>query len=593
MAHALAIWCTLAYLAGLFRTADLCLPDAQPVQVRRWTAGIAAAGFVWIVGFHLWHYASAQYVFINDDALYYTQQLTFSNVLAQGLEATWQALRASIGTDYTYVPNLLLAAPFSLTDRSIQAHGLCGVILTWSLLMHQLRRLALCTADALQVSPTRAILLHAGLVLACCTLPVLHRATSWCQVNLLGLPVFAGVVLLSWRCDFRRPRVWQLAGFFACVLLLVLMRRWFIFLLGSYLLLWALRTAGLYLQRRNFRALGCLTLYGGLCAGVGLALLWPLFAHAIQGNYAVTYSYWKGGGVDFWLKNQGWRAGWGTLIAALAGCLWGLVQRRSRPLRALTAVLFGAEVIAFAAFNTLQSMNAHQETILMPFFLLGIWLLFAWALTLRRKALRAGFCLLLTALLTAQYGLCLTHEAANVLHPLLPYDTLKPPVRQDFASIRAVADFIDQHCSAQEQALVLCNSDRYDKQTFTNVRFPDLTIREKVIQQGHSRPSDGFPGGWFTARYLIVPTVPQTNQPGGTSEKLTSYILQAHPEKFRTVLSVPFDGFDMLILERAEAFTEAELTELNALFAQENESYPLYYSQRIRWYYEQWYYNGQ
>lgn len=594
MAHLLAAWSLPSYLALCCLPAIRCLPNCKNTAVRRGTAAIACAGFVWIVVFHLWHYASAHYVFINDDTLYYTQQLSFSDVLCQGLYTSLRQLAASMSTDYTNIPNLILALPFSLTDRSLQAHGLCGVVISWLPLMLQLRLIALRLSDGLKLSSAQTLLAHAFLVLVCCTLPVVHRATSWGQVNLLGVPVFVSIVILSCRTDFHSPHPLQLTVLFLCVVLLALLRRWFLFLLGGYLLCWGIRTICQHLSAHDFIALRHLLLYGSGCLIAGALLLWPMLRHAIEGNYAVSYSYWKGGGPDFWLRNQSWRAGWGTLIASCLGCLWGLLQRKSRSLRGMTGLIAGSALIAFVAFNSIQSMNAHQETILLPFFVFGVWLLFVMALS--RIHAVAGRCLCTTALcalLLTQYGLCLTHEAANVIHPLLPYDTLKPPVRDDFAAIHAVADFIDRHCTAQDKALILCNSDRYDKQTFTNVRFPDLSIRDKVVQQGHSRPSDGFPGAWFTARYLVVPTVPQTNQPGGTSEKLTLYILEKHPEKFRTVEAIPCSGFELLILERAEPFTEAEVAELTDLFATEDAQYPRYYSQRIQWYYEQWFYNGQ
>ena len=582
LAHMLSIAMMTGYAALPLYLTDRYLPMRAASAVRRWTAGISLAGFAWIVGFHLWHYNAARYVYIFDYSLYYYQQLELANVMNTGLAETLSLFWRSVGTDYTRLPNLLLAPLFALTDRSIQAHGLCGVVLSWGLLLYQLRRFTVHAAQALRFSPRRTVLLHAGMVLICCALPVLHKATSWCQVNLLGLPVFVTIVLLSWNFDFRRPDKVRAVSLFLAVLTLVLMRRWFIFLLAGYLLFWGGRTVLRLLRERDVPALLNLTGYGLLCTLAGLTLLWPLFRHAISGNYAQTYHYWKGDGVLFELKNQTWRVGLGVMLLAAAGYLWGMLQRRSKPLRALSIVMAGSGLTALLLFDRIQSMNDHQVTILMPAYVFGLFLLFAAALTLRRKALRIALCTLLSGLLLGQYAICLTHQRPQDVSPLLPHDSLVPPVRDDFEAIGEVADFVDAHCTADAQALFLCNSDLYDRLTIVSIRYPELSLRQKVSLQRIALPSDGFPNIWFSARYYIVPSAPQTNQPGGTVEKLTDFILQDDGSRFRLVDAVDFGEFIMYIMERTGPAHWNEVEALESIFAEENAAHPHLWNERIR-----------
>lgn len=582
LAHVLSIAMMAGYVALPLYLTDRYLPMRGDAAVRRWTAGISLAGFAWIVLFHLWHYGAARYVYIFDDSLYYYQQLELAHVMNTGLKDTLTLCWRSVGTDYTRLPNLLLAPLFSLTDRSIQAHGLCGVVLSWGLLQYQLRRFTAHAAQELRCAPRQAVLLHAGMVLICCALPVLHKATSACQVNLLGLPVFLTIVLLSWHFGFRKLDKTRALCLFLCVLTLVLMRRWFIFLLAGYLVFWGGRTVIRLLRQRDFPALLNLTGYGLLCTLAGLTLLWPLFRHAVSGNYAQTYHYWKGDGLLFELKNQTWRVGLGVMLLTATGYLWGLLQRRSKPLRALTIVMGGSGGLALFLFDRIQSMNAHQVTILMPMYAFGLFLLFAAALTLRRTGLRIALCALLSGLLLGQYALCLTQERPQDVSPLLPHDSLVPPVRDDFAAIGEVADFVDANCSADAQALFLCNSNLYDRLTFVNIRYPDLSMRQKVSLQRIALPSDGFPTAWFSARYYLVPSAPQTNQPGGTVEKLTDFLLQDDGRRFRLVHSVDFGEFMMYVLERTGPAQWDEVEALEVLFAEENAAHPHLWQERIR-----------
>ncbi len=585
-AHALSICLCAAFVCGNLWVCDRYCPGNASRRVEVWTALTGAAGFMWITAFHLWSYANARYVFIFDDSLYYYQQLELANHLNAGLSDALPFVWRSVGTDYTYLPNLLLAPLFSLTDRTIQAHGLCGVAMTWSLMMYQVRRMLRRLASALKLTDGQSIALHGMAVLVLCTLPILHRATSWCQVQLLGMPLVLSMLTLCWRCGFRRIDLPRLAALLITVMALALMRRWFLFLIAGILLLWGAATAADQLRRRDFPALLNFLLYGVISAAIGLAALWPMFRHALAGNYAATYAYWKGGGLRFELRNLGWLCGTGTLVLTALGYLWGLVQS-NRALRLGAAGMGASGLIALALFNRIQSMEVHQVTILMPMLVCGLVLLALGAITLKKRLRRRAACALLSALLLGQYALSLTSECPWEVHPLLPVKSLKPPVRDDFDALHEVADFIDANCDAQHQALFLCNSDDYDRLTFVNLRYPDLSMRQKVALQQISLPHHGFPAAWFSARYYLVPSVPVTNIPGGTAEKLTNLIHGALRDQFRLVRQVDFGAFTLDIMERAGKAQWPEVELLLSAFEAESRQYPKLFRDRIGWYYQQ------
>lgn len=586
-AHAATIALAVSYLAGTAYLTDRYLPNSQCQRVRCASGAIFAAAALALLGFYTWHFHAENTIFINDDSLYYYMQLSLSEPLNTGLSATWAHFRESIGTDYTCLPNLLLAPVFSLTDRTADGFGLAAALMAWPLLMYQLRRITLRMADRLGFTGWRTLLMCAGSCIIMLTLPILHRAALWRQMNLLGLPLLLQVIILSRGMDFRRWQPGRAIALFASCVLLALTRRWFLFFLAGWLPLWGLCTLWRHLRRREWQAILRLCGYALLCAALGTLLLWPLLSRALAGNYAESYAYWRkdSGGLAYELKNQLWMLGGGAWVLIATGCLWGLLQRRSRHLRSLTAILLLCAAIGVLLFTRIQNMAYHQVTFLMPFYVLGLMLFLAMLLSLPIRWLSTLLTLLCCGALLTQWAVCISNDRPQDVCAAFSHVSLKPPVRENMDSITAVSDFIAESCTADAPALILMNSNAYDRLTFVTPAYPDLSMRQKVALDRTALVSDGFPRMWFAAKYIFVPTVPQTNQPGGTVEKLTHWLLADEADRFDVVATFPMDGFELLVMQRREAVTFAELEELLALFAQEHKQYPKVYGDRMGFFY--------
>ncbi|MGN0793172.1 MAG: hypothetical protein ACI4MG_01720 [Aristaeellaceae bacterium] len=586
-AHALVIWLAVFFLTGSVYLADVFLPNRQSLRIRRRSAVLFLVTGAALTAFYLWHFDAAESVFVNDDALYYYQQLKLAEGMQAGLADTLRDVYASLRTDYPWIPNLFLAPLFSLTDRSSEGFGLAVMLMAWSPILYQLRRIALRLADQLDLPANRTLLLCGGTCLCVFTLPLLHRAALWRQVNLLGIPCLLQVVFLSWNADFRRREPMRRAALFLSAVLLVLIRRWFLFFLAGWLVPWGVMTLCRHLSHRDWAALRRFVLYAVLCAALGAVLLWPLLQRALGGNYTVAYAYWKkeGSALRYELMNQSWLLGHGTCALLGAGYLWGLLQRRSRSIRYLSAMMLLSGLFYILLFTRIQNMTFHQATPLMPAYVLGLMLFFAMLGGIRPVWLRGGMTAVACAALLVQWGVSVMQEKPQLVSPLLCHVSLRPPVREDLEQLNAVSDFISAHCDAAHPALILMNSADYDRLTFVTLRYPDLTMRACVALDRIALPSDGFPRAWFSARYILVPTVPQTGQPGGTVDKLTGYLLEDQAGRFETVATFAFDDFDLLVMQRRGAVRYDEVEELTALFAQEHLLYPRVYGDRIGYFY--------
>lgn len=587
LAHGATIALAAGYAAAVLHLTDMTLPHRQPVRVRRLSGGIFAAGCLALLIFYAWHFAAESTIFINDDSLYHYQQLELSAHLYGGLKDTWTHFVRSMGLDYTCLANLLLAPVFSLTDGTADGFGLAVFLMTWPLLFCQLRRIVLRLSDALRLTCGQTLLLCAGACIAVLTLPILHRAALWRQVNLLGLPLTVVIITLCLDMDFRRMQPLRWAALLAACVLLALLRRWFLFFLAGWLPVWGVARGFSHLRRREGRPVMHMLLCAALCAALGTLLLWPMLSRALQGNYTVAYSAWRkdGSALLYELENQTWFLGPGTCVLIAAGFLWGLGQRRSPALRRLCAMLLCCGAAGMLLFTRIQNMTYHQVTFLLPVYLFGLLLLLTMLVTLRQTAVRIALMSLTCAALLGQWAVCLTHEAPQTVSPVLPHTSLQPPVREDMADILTVSDFIRETCTAEAPALILMNSAEYDRLTFVTPFYPDLTLREKIALDRTALVSDGFPRMWFSARYILAPSTVQTSHPGGTVEKLTHWLLADEADRFDVVAAFPMDDFALLVMERREPVTYEEYEELLALFADEHALYPAVYGDRMGFFY--------
>ena len=587
LAHAATVALAAGYLAASVHLTDLTLPHGPSPRIRRASAVIFAAGLLILLAFYLWHFRAEATIFINDDSLYHYQQLELSAHLYGGLRSTWAHFVRSISLDYTCLANLLLAPVFSLTDGTADGFGLAVFLMTWPLLFYQLRRIVLRLSHMLRLTDGQTLLLCAGACIAVLTLPILHRAALWRQVNLLGLPLLILIIALCRSMDFRQVQPLRWFALFAACILLALMRRWFLFFLAVWLPVWGVARFFQHLHRKEWQPVVRMGVYAALCAALGTLLLWPMLSRALNGNYAVAYSAWRreGNALFYELKNQAWFLGPGTCVIIAVGYLWGLLQRRSPALRGLCALLLCCGGAGLVLFTRIQNMTYHQVTFLLPLYFTGLLLLLAMMAALKGKAARSILTGLVCAALLGQWGVCLTHDRPHELSPALPHTSLRPPVREDMSDVVAVSSFIDQTCTAEAPALILMNSAEYDRLTFVTPFYPDVTLREKIALDRTALVSDGFPRMWFAARYILVPSLPQTSHPGGTVEKLTRWLLADEADRFDFVAAFPMDGFSLLVMERREPVTYEEYEELLALFAEEHALYPAVYGDRMGFFY--------
>ncbi len=587
MAHAMTIASAAIFLSGAVYLADVYVPFSYGRKTRILTAATSGLAFLWLMGFYAWEMAAAETVYVFDNFQFYEQQIILSTNMAYGLRQTWALLLRTIANnDYTYVMNVLLAPLFAMTDRTIQSFTLCVTFMTWVPLMYFLRKFALLMGNVLRLGGVRTVLLNGALCIIACCMPIIHAAAIKCQASLLAMVFFVEIVFLSWGDDswntpLRRTDWQRRIALFMAVILLAISRRWYVFPLLGYLIMWAGVTLYRLLRVRDWRGLWHYLAYGAFCVVMGLLLLEPFIRHALKGNYTTAYAYWNKGGIAYELANQARYNGLIWLVIIGLGYLWAFCQRRFSALKPLALTTLLGSAIAMVAFTRIQNMYHHQSLILVPGYMFGLLMAFAALLTLSRRFLRGMTAGALSLALMWQFGHCVDHPYPDAICSWTSNITLKPPYRADMAQVWALSDYISAHCTPDSKAFFLTDNELYNRTVFTNVRYPNTNLRTQVVLGHYTFRTYGFPEEWFTAGLYMVPADCQTNHKTGVLEKLRVFLLEEYPDRFDRVATFSFATTDMHVYKRKGPVQTDEVEALLTLFAEEGAEYPDIFSGRI------------
>lgn len=590
MAHALTIAVTAIFLAGAVYLADVYIPSEHDRRTRVLTAVTAGVAMCWLLGFYAWEMYAAEYVYVFDDFLFYYQQMVLSEYMSYGLDPTLKLIfRTIANNDYTYFMNLLLAPLFGLTDHTIQSFTLTATVMTWAPLLYILRKFTLRLGNALHFDGPRTVLLNGALCLIACFMPLIHASAARCQLSLLAMVFFLEVVFLSWGDDtwnmpLRRTDWQRRIALFLAVVMLAIARRWFMFPLLGYLIMWAATTLAGLLRRRDWTGLKHYLLYGAACAVLGVLLLEDFILHVLRGNYVTAYAYWNKGGLFYELANQGKFVGLSWMILIALGYVWAFCQKRAPALRSLALTSLLTTLFALFAFTRIQNMYHHQSLILVPGYVFGLLMVFAALLTLTKRALRCIAAGALSLSMLWQFGASVSQRYPDSHGSWTSSVGLKPLYRPDMDQVWALSDYLSEHTAADYKAFFLGDNELYNRTVFTNVRYPDVSLRKTVVMPHYTFPSQGFPEEWFTAGIYVVPATCQTSHTTGALEKLRVFLLEQFPERFERQETFSFATADLHVYTRKGPVQADEVDALLTLFAEESAEYPELFEGRIEKY---------
>lgn len=544
--------------------------------LRSWLAG-SAVGVAVIAA--LVCYRQTVY---SDDAINYfaKQTLLFGSFGQSGFYGIHVLLESLLTADYKMFMNLFISVPYLFTGRSINAFMVCYAITCfvpmWFALLMGAKYLA-------QQLPACHTALYYPLCMAVMVLwPMFLWPATHGMPDAFGLTFAAVIALLC--ADYRFETLpWpRLLAIFAATFALILTRRWYMFWILAFYAVYVLAMLVGAVRRKTLGStLKHMLLFGVPSAVIIVGALLPTFKTILTTDYADIYGAYYGGGFGNNCLGQLRTQGLIWLVLCAAGLVWLLYCRSTR---AQAIVAAAASLGAMVLFTRTQSLGDHQSLILAPFYLLMLFGLCAKLTQQKAKPwLRNAAAGVLAVFLVVNFGNALRLPGKNVQTLALSSESLDLTRRTDLAQMRAVTDFVLEHCTEDQTVYINMDSNGYSGTTFAYSDPAHPQLQTMILWESSVPSTHGFPTGIWTSEYVMVT---DRVDEGGIVGPINAALRTQSPAAihYEYVTEFPLDGITLYCYRRTARPDAEEADYFKQVFAEYDARWPEIFSQRIEEY---------
>lgn len=541
--------------------------------LRSWLAG-SAVGVAIIAA--LVCYRQTVY---SDDAINYfaKQTLLFGSFGQSGFYGIHVLLESLLTADYKMFMNLFISVPYLFTGRSINAFMVCYTITCfvpmWFALLMGAKYLA-------QQLPACHTALYYPLCMAVMVLwPMFLWPATHGMPDAFGLTFAAVIALLC--ADYRFETLpWpRLLAIFAATFALILTRRWYMFWILAFYAVYVLAVLVGAVRRKTLGStLKRMLLFGVPSAVIIVGALLPTFKTILTTDYADIYGAYYGGGFGNNCLGQLRTQGLIWLVLCAAGLVWLLYCRSTR---AQAIVAAAASLGAMVLFTRTQSLGDHQSLILAPFYLLMLFGLCAKLTQQKAKPwLRNAAAGVLAVFLVVNFGNALRLPGKNVQTLALSSESLDLTRRTDLAQMRAVTDFVLEHCTEDQTVYINMDSNGYSGTTFAYSDPAHPQLQTMILWESSVPSTHGFPTGIWTSEYVMVT---DRVDEGGIVGPINAALRTQSPAAvhYEYVTEFPLDGITLYCYRRTARPDAEEADYFKQVFAEYDARWPEIFSQRI------------
>lgn len=541
--------------------------------LRSWLAG-SAVGVAVIAA--LVCYRQTVY---SDDAINYfaKQTLLFGSFGQSGFYGIHVLLESLLTADYKMFMNLFISVPYLFTGRSINAFMVCYAITCfvpmWFALLMGAKYLA-------QQLPACHTALYYPLCMAVMVLwPMFLWPATHGMPDAFGLTFAAVIALLC--ADYRFETLpWpRLLAIFAATFALILTRRWYMFWILAFYAVYVLAVLVGAVRRKTLGStLKHMLLFGVPSAVIIVGALLPTFKTILTTDYADIYGAYYGGGFGNNCLGQLRTQGLIWLVLCAAGLVWLLYCRSTR---AQAIVAAAASLGAMVLFTRTQSLGDHQSLILAPFYLLMLFGLCAKLTQQKAKPwLRNAAAGVLAVFLVVNFGNALRLPGKNVQTLALSSESLDLTRRTDLAQMRAVTDFVLEHCTEDQTVYINMDSNGYSGTTFAYSDPAHPQLQTMILWESSVPSTHGFPTGIWMSEYVMVT---DRVDEGGIVGPINAALRTQSPAAvhYEYVTEFPLDGITLYCYRRTARPDAEEADYFKQVFAEYDARWPEIFSQRI------------
>ena len=541
--------------------------------LRSWLAG-SAVGVAVIAA--LVCYRQTVY---SDDAINYfaKQTLLFGSFGQSGFYGIHVLLESLLTADYKMFMNLFISVPYLFTGRSINAFMVCYAITCfvpmWFALLMGAKYLA-------QQLPACRTVLYYPLCMAVMVLwPMFLWPATHGMPDAFGLTFAAVIALLCADYRFETLPWSRLLAIFAATFALILTRRWYMFWILAFYAVYVLAVLVGAVRRKTLGStLKHMLLFGVPSAVIIVGALLPTFKTILTTDYADIYGAYYGGGFGNNCLGQLRTQGLIWLVLCAAGLVWLLYCRSTR---AQAIVAAAASLGAMGLFTRTQSLGDHQSLILAPFYLLMLFGLCAKLTQQKAKPwLRNAAAGVLAVFLVVNFGNALRLPGKNVQTLALSSESLDLTRRTDLAQMRAVTDFVLEHCTEDQTVYINMDSNGYSGTTFAYSDPAHPQLQTMILWESSVPSTHGFPTGIWTSEYVMVT---DRVDEGGIVGPINAALRTQSPAAvhYEYVTEFPLDGITLYCYRRTARPDAEEADYFKQVFAEYDARWPEIFSQRI------------
>lgn len=541
--------------------------------LRSWLAG-SAVGVAVIAA--LVCYRQTVY---SDDAINYfaKQTLLFGSFGQSGFYGIHVLLESLLTADYKMFMNLFISVPYLFTGRSINAFMVCYAITCfvpmWFALLMGAKYLA-------QQLPACHTALYYPLCMAVMVLwPMFLWPATHGMPDAFGLTFAAVIALLCVDYRFETLPWPRLLAIFAATFALILTRRWYMFWILAFYAVYVLAVLVGAVRRKTLGStLKHMLLFGVPSAVIIVGALLPTFKTILTTDYADIYGAYYGGGFGNNCLGQLRTQGLIWLVLCAAGLVWLLYCRSTR---AQAIVAAAASLGAMVLFTRTQSLGDHQSLILAPFYLLMLFGLCAKLTQQKAKPwLRNAAAGVLAVFLVVNFGNALRLPGKNVQTLALSSESLDLTRRTDLAQMRAVTDFVLEHCTEDQTVYINMDSNGYSGTTFAYSDPAHPQLQTMILWESSVPSTHGFPTGIWTSEYVMVT---DRVDEGGIVGPINAALRTQSPAAvhYEYVTEFPLDGITLYCYRRTARPDAEEADYFKQVFAEYDARWPEIFSQRI------------
>lgn len=541
--------------------------------LRSWLAG-SAVGVAVIAA--LVCYRQTVY---SDDAINYfaKQTLLFGSFGQSGFYGIHVLLESLLTADYKMFMNLFISVPYLFTGRSINAFMVCYAITCFMPMWFALLMGAKYLAQQLPACHTA---LYYPLCMAVMVLwPMFLWPATHGMPDAFGLTFAAVIALLCADYQFETLPWPRLLAIFAATFALILTRRWYMFWILAFYAVYVLAVLVGAVRRKTLGStLKHMLLFGVPSAVIIVGALLPTFKTILTTDYADIYGAYYGGGFGNNCLGQLRTQGLIWLVLCAAGLVWLLYCRSTR---AQAIVAAAASLGAMVLFTRTQSLGDHQSLILAPFYLLMLFGLCAKLTQQKAKPwLRNAAAGVLAVFLVVNFGNTLRLPGKNVQTLALSSESLDLTRRTDLAQMRAVTDFVLEHCTEDQTVYINMDSNGYSGTTFAYSDPAHPQLQTMILWESSVPSTHGFPTGIWTSEYVMVT---DRVDEGGIVGPINAALRTQSPAAvhYEYVTEFPLDGITLYCYRRTARPDAEEADYFKQVFAEYDARWPEIFSQRI------------